>query len=142
MPRKRIIRLGNPETQMAVRRQNGGMAVRMICALALLCLGLAHRMPVLEAADQPLSLAYRLPDGSAPALCMAEGSRQAKRVEPDCDACRLASATILPEPPCFEIYSWAREAVATPSFGGQPSAGQLARAQTARGPPRMHSQNA
>lgn len=128
--------------QMARQRQSGGMAVRMICALALLCLGLAHKMPVLQSAAGPISLAYQLPDGTAPALCVADGSRQTKLVQPDCDACRPASSTVLPQPPFYQVFAWARVPVAARSFEGQGYAARLACVQMARGPPWMNRNTA
>lgn len=75
--------------------------IRLICVLALVMVGFAHK-PV--AAD-PVSVqfaAYILPDGKLPTLCLNDTSTQPGKDMPHdhgCDACRLAAAILMPEPP-------------------------------------------
>ncbi|MGY5774765.1 hypothetical protein [Rhizobium sp. LEGMi135b] len=80
-------------------------SARIICAVALLLVGFAHQ-PIIATADEisPSELAqYRLPDGSLPILCItykdADGKVHGKAYTPGCEACRIASATMLPTPP-------------------------------------------
>lgn len=79
--------------------------VRIMCALALLCLGLAHKPPVLATAGIPLTeiAAYVLPDGTLPVLCVT--SHDDGKAHPHdegrstgCEACRLNASVILPAP--------------------------------------------
>ncbi|NTJ61640.1 hypothetical protein G6M50_29095 [Agrobacterium rhizogenes] len=79
--------------------------VRILCAMALLSVGFAHQ-PIVAVADEisPIELAqYRLPDGSLPVLCVtykdADGKVHGKAFVPGCEACRIASAAVLPAPP-------------------------------------------
>ncbi|WP_337660048.1 hypothetical protein [Anderseniella sp. Alg231-50] len=75
---------------------------RLLCVIALLVVGFAHRVPA--ASPQPdidLS-AYALPDGTLPVICHTpagtdDGSGNAIFFS-DCEFCRLASAAILPSP--------------------------------------------
>lgn len=75
---------------------------RLLCVIALLFVGFAHRMPA--ASPQPdidLS-AYALPDGTLPVICQSstgtdDGSGSAIFFS-DCEFCRLAGAAILPIP--------------------------------------------
>jgi len=84
-------------------------SVRILCAVALLFVGFAHQ-PVVATADEisPLEIAqYRLPDGSLPILCItykdADGKVHGKAYAPGCEACRIASAAVLPTPPT-DVY--------------------------------------
>ena len=84
-------------------------SVRILCAVALLFVGFAHQ-PVVATADEisPLEIAqYRLPDGSLPILCItykdADGKVDGKAYAPGCEACRIASAAVLPTPPT-DVY--------------------------------------
>ena len=80
-------------------------SARILCAVALLFVGFAHQ-PIVATADEisPIELAqYRLPDGSLPVLCItykdADGKVHGKAYAPGCEACRIASAAMLPAPP-------------------------------------------
>jgi hypothetical protein len=80
-------------------------SLRIICAVALLFVGLAHQ-PMLAAVGEltPFELAqYRLPDGSLPVLCVtyrgADGKEHGKTFAPGCELCRIVAAVILPSPP-------------------------------------------
>lgn len=77
--------------------------LRILCAIALVCVGFAHRMPVAIASPSPQELAaYALPDGTMPVLCITQedGSahKQGSLADKSCDACRLSASTDLPQP--------------------------------------------
>lgn len=98
------------------------LGARILCAVALLFVGFAHQ-PVIATADEisPIELAqYRLPDGSLPILCItyrdADGKVHGKAYAPGCEACRIASAAMLPTPPseiCERLASARTETVVT-----------------------------
>jgi hypothetical protein len=77
--------------------------VRLICVIALVMVGFAHK----PAAAEPVSLrfaAYILPDGTLPTLCVTDNG--SPKSDPGgvlhdhgCDACRLSGAILMPEPP-------------------------------------------
>lgn len=81
--------------------------VRILCAVALLCLGFAHKAPVLAAPGGiPLNeiAAYVLPDGTLPVLCITSHDDGKSHPHEDgrgtgCEACRLNASVILPAPP-------------------------------------------
>ncbi|MGV1755532.1 hypothetical protein ACQZ6F_11565 [Rhizobium sp. A22-96] len=81
------------------------LLVRILCAIALLSVGFAHRPAVASAAElTPVELAqYRLPDGTLPVLCVTErtpdGKEHSKAYMPGCEACRISAAILLPTPP-------------------------------------------
>ncbi|MDK4705620.1 hypothetical protein PH562_25485 [Rhizobium sp. CNPSo 4062] len=95
-------------------------SARILCAVALLFVGFAHQ-PIIATADEisPIELAqYRLPDGSLPILCItykdADGKVHGKAYAPGCEACRIASAAMLPTPPteiCERLVSLHRQIV-------------------------------
>lgn len=76
--------------------------VRIMCALAVLLVGFAHKPPVLDNSQIPLSeiTQYVLPDGSLPVLCLPSEDGKAKHNHHDtgsgCEACRLAASVLLP----------------------------------------------
>jgi hypothetical protein len=78
--------------------------VRIICAIALLFVGLAHQPPVIDSPAIPFSeiANYTLPDGTLPDLCLsAEGDHGKHHGQPGstgCEACRLSTAMALPAP--------------------------------------------
>lgn len=83
---------------------DGRLAVRMLCALALLLVGFAHKPPVAAAhALTPAELSlYTLPDGTLPDLCLTSEDGGAKHdggtFGSGCEACRLSASVILPQP--------------------------------------------
>lgn len=91
--------------------------VRILCAVALLFVGFAHRPAVSIAAEPtPFELAqYRLPDGTLPVICVTErtpdGQEHSKAYMPGCEACRISAAVLLPAPPTdiCEHLTFARE---------------------------------
>jgi hypothetical protein len=93
-----------------------GVLVRILCALALLFVGLSHKPPALAAPTlTPAEIAaYTLPDGTLPVLCLPSEDGAGKNHSHDfgngCEACRLASAILLPAPPAIGGLAIAREA--------------------------------
>lgn len=82
--------------------------LRIVCAIALVCVGFAHRMPAAYAS--PLTqerAAYALPDGTIPVLCTPQedgsGGKKGSLADKGCDACRLSTSTDLPHPAILEI---------------------------------------
>ncbi|WP_097141761.1 hypothetical protein [Rhizobium subbaraonis] len=80
--------------------------LRIFCAIALLCVGFAHKPPVLPLAPSSLPIdevaQYVLPDGTLPVLCLPSEDGKAKHQDhtfgPGCEACRLSASIILPSP--------------------------------------------
>jgi hypothetical protein len=85
---------------MAGRQTAIAIAMRMICAVALLFLGLAHQAAAAVSHDEAdFQSGYVLPDGSIPILCIALRDSDGKIVlKRGCEVCRLAASTILPSP--------------------------------------------
>lgn len=131
--------MGYPEaeTEMMMSRSWNGKAIvlRMLCAVALLFLGLAHRPAVEIARPDPAVLAYQLPDGTAPDLCVPQGSEKHIVSYPACDACRLAASVILPPAPADIAYVVPRDAPVYSSPETVVVVHRADRATLARGPP-------
>lgn len=74
--------------------------LRILCVMLLVVAGLAHR-PAEARSFAPAGLAvYVLPDGSVSELCLpGEDGNSGKLGWQGCEACRIASGTILPLPP-------------------------------------------
>lgn len=78
--------------------------VRIICVLALLFVGFAHKPPVIDSGLIPLSeiAEYVLPDGTRPVLCLPSEDGKSKHdhqgMISGCEACRLTASVILPTP--------------------------------------------
>lgn len=77
-------------------------AIRMICVIALVLLGLAHR-PVVSSVPQlsPEEIAaLTLPDGTLPELCLPseDGKSKPHAGTSTCEACRIAATALLPTP--------------------------------------------
>ncbi len=93
---------------MGRRRTTGWQVwVRMLCALALLAVGFAHRAPVATAStptDPTIAYAaYVLPDGTLASLCETSDAKSADHKgpgqgNPGCEACRISASTVLPLP--------------------------------------------
>ena len=79
--------------------------VRMLCALALLMVGFAHKVPALDHGSIPLSeiAHYTLPDGTLPKLCLSSDHGATNHNDhgygSGCEACRLSASVLLPAPP-------------------------------------------
>lgn len=86
---------------MTRRRMTGwALCLRILCAVGLLFVGLAHR-PMLAAGPSPAELAaYVLPDGSLADLCINDTVDNRAKPAPmaRCEACRIVAATLLPAP--------------------------------------------
>ena len=79
------------------------LAVRMLCALALVFVAFAHQ-PVIAASNNQIDLAaYTLPDGTVPVLCLpgSDGDTEKGKhhADKDCEACRISASVHLPAPP-------------------------------------------
>jgi hypothetical protein len=78
--------------------------VRIICALALLFVGFAHKPPVTDSYPVPPTEVahYILPDGTLPVLCLPSQDGTIKHGHPDaasgCEACRLTTSVLVPSP--------------------------------------------
>ncbi|MEW9616138.1 hypothetical protein AB3G45_20180 [Shinella sp. S4-D37] len=85
---------------MTRRTQRWAACLRILCAVALLFVGFAHR-PASATAPTALELTqYVLPDGTLPDIClndMVDG--KTKHVTPvKCEACRIAGAMLMSAP--------------------------------------------
>lgn len=115
----------------------------MICTLAFLLLGFAHKPLVLETPIDEVgqSELYLLPDGTVPILCLQghqnEGHPTHQR-KVFCEACRLAGGSALPEPSRVLAPQWIEIRDPFASRGGEGwTRSGLAFAGSARGPPGM-----
>ena len=86
---------------MTRRMTRWAACLRILCAVALLSVGFAHRPVMAANAPSAAELAqYVLPDGTLPDLCldgMVDG--KAKHAMPGkCEACRIGSAMLVPAP--------------------------------------------
>lgn len=84
------------------------VVLRMFCAVILLSVGFAHRMPMAFATDSQ-SQAYALPDGTFADLCSVSPGQKPAKPLADCEACRLTAAVTLPVP-CDESWLISRVA--------------------------------
>ncbi|WJH41689.1 hypothetical protein N7E02_15485 [Aliirhizobium terrae] len=105
--------------------------VRLICALALIMIGFAHKPP---ASNHPVFnlaelAAYTLPDGTIPTLCITvtdddhtDHHQHDGHLAKGCEACRIAAAAALPSPSDHAHAGIVRSftAVAIPAYA-QPS---------------------
>lgn len=76
------------------------VCLRILCAVALLSVGFAHR-PALATQPSAFELAqYVLPDGTIADLCLNDVvDGKVKHVMPTkCEACRIGSAILMPAP--------------------------------------------
>nr|WP_316652236.1 hypothetical protein [uncultured Gellertiella sp.] len=78
------------------------MLVRLVCALALLSVGFAHRMPMPQA-DTPYEMAaFGLPDGTLPVLCLPGSTGDTHKdktvADKSCEACRISASVLLHTP--------------------------------------------
>ncbi|MBZ9653931.1 hypothetical protein [Phyllobacterium lublinensis] len=79
------------------------LAMRMLCAVALVFVAFAHNPVTAGSADQIDLAAYTLPDGTVPVLCLPGSGDQEQHKTAwhgtGCEACRLSASFILPVPP-------------------------------------------
>jgi hypothetical protein len=75
---------------------------RLLCVIALLFVGFAHKVPAVSPQPAVDLSAYALPDGTLPVIChtpTGTGEDGGNAVfSGDCEFCRLAGAAILPTP--------------------------------------------
>jgi hypothetical protein len=75
--------------------------LRLICVVALMMAGFAHKPPP-AMPRQVQFAAYVLPDGKLPTLCLNDSATDPQKGalhDYGCDACRLAASILMPEPP-------------------------------------------
>lgn len=85
---------------MGRRATSWALGLRILCAVALLFLGLAHR-PAMAALHGPLDIAaYTLPDGTLADICVNDRVDGKAKAGPaaGCEACRIGNAMLLPLP--------------------------------------------
>ncbi|MGX5666546.1 hypothetical protein ACWKW9_11290 [Rhizobium daejeonense] len=84
-------------------RSSGSISqfMRILCAIALLSVGFAHRVPDVYAADI-VTAATQLPDGTIPDLCLAASQdgigKSGYHLNRSCEACLVSGAIVLPLP--------------------------------------------
>lgn len=75
--------------------------LRILCAIALLSVGLVHKPPEMRT-GQDVAVVLALPDGTIPSLCLpgavTREGQQTARHGGGCDACIISAAVILPRP--------------------------------------------
>lgn len=118
-------------------RQGLAIYVRMLCALAVLLLGLGHQPPAFAAASliPDVESVAMLPDGSLPELYLSGMPEKHGTVEKRCEVCRLAQAFLLPPP---ADLGWLRAgAAAVPPLSFRPAVapGHDWQSAAPRGPP-------
>ncbi len=78
-----------------------GLLLRIMCAIAFVCIGFAHKLPV-QASQITADLAqYTLPDGTLPVLCLPTDDGHSKTdhgLGSGCEACRLTATSLVPTP--------------------------------------------
>lgn len=91
---------------MAMANRRFNILLRALCAIAFVCIGLAHKPPHVSAqtlSSKDLAL-YTLPDGTLPVLCLPTDDGHGGHGDGDhglgtgCEACRLTAAALLPVP--------------------------------------------
>lgn len=90
---------------MRLRGANWAVILRTLCAIALLSLGMSHRVPVTTSLYPATELSnYVLPDGTIPELCHSlddektHGSGRHDTVAAVCEACRIVAGILIPAP--------------------------------------------
>ncbi|MCM2401706.1 hypothetical protein NBH20_11100 [Rhizobium sp. S153] len=73
------------------------LLMRMLCAIAILSLGLAHKPPQVMAAAIGTA-ALVLPDGTYADICVSHSAIKHPSATLYCEACMLAGSTLLPQP--------------------------------------------
>jgi hypothetical protein len=78
--------------------------IRIVCVVALVLLGLAHRppLPVAPTLSSAEIALLTLPDGTLPELCLPgadqDGKSKSHTTASDCEACRISAGIVLPPP--------------------------------------------
>lgn len=83
------------------------IVLRILCAVAILFLGLGHQPLGLPQRQGYDAAAYVLPDGSQATLCVTVGDDNGKpaALKSNCEVCRLAASVMLPVP---DADAWIR----------------------------------
>ena len=122
---------------MTVKWNNAMAWLRILCAVLLVSAGLAHR-PLAAQPLPPQGIAvYVLPDGSLADLCVpGDYGQKGKLIWHGCEACRIASSILIPEPP-IESASIERTEIATDFASVRPTPAALPfhAGASPRGPP-------
>ena len=125
-----------------------GMAgwLRIVCAVALLCIGFFAHMPPSVGQAQPSSLElahYALPDGTLPVLCLPgdEGGPDGDAgMGKGCAACRLGADFALPMPQGMAAWLFPRVEHGVPPAQDQASGRRLVPANASpRAPPSVRT---
>lgn len=101
------------------RLQQWAFVLRILCVVALVSVGLTHKIPVFASSlEEHLELSsYELPDGTFPIFCLTDvgdpTSKQPQSSRSGCDACRISGSVILPAPECGAISRLLRANVLT-----------------------------
>lgn len=78
-----------------------GVLLRIMCAIAFVCVGFAHK-PLVQTPQITGDLAqYTLPDGTLPVLCLPTDDGHSKTdhgLGSGCEACRLTATSLVPTP--------------------------------------------
>ncbi|WP_137155534.1 hypothetical protein [Rhizobium sp. FKL33] len=82
-----------------IDRLNVAITLRFLCALAVAMIGFAHK-PVFAAQPYGYEVSV-LPDGEIATMCLSSPNPGGKKTVAgsSCEACRLSSACLSPEPP-------------------------------------------
>lgn len=125
---------------MARPATSWALMLRILCAVALLSVGLAHE-PVSAAPTLVDLAAYTLPDGTIPDICiddMVDGKEKIHRPDGACEACRIGGAMLLPLPAMSDgLPALVREAAARPRAGPVLSARHERPGAAPRAPPAL-----
>lgn len=88
------------------QRETANRLTRLLCVLALLFLGFAHKPPQMPNGLSIIqSASYLLPDGSYPEICDESGNLAAQKgghgplhAASHCEACLISASSLLPPP--------------------------------------------
>ncbi|MGV8936849.1 MAG: hypothetical protein ACOH2J_06970 [Allorhizobium sp.] len=94
---------------MTAFRQVWTGGLRFLCVLALLSLAFAHKPPQVVATFVATA-SLQLPDGSYADLCVGDHGLKHSSANPQCEACRLSAAVLLPVP---DTGSWLKSTFAS-----------------------------
>ena len=82
-------------------RSGMSAVMRLMCAISLVAITFAHVQGLASGYGVGGSVAYVLPDGTVPALCLPDpgGDRNGSTGLEHCEFCRIVSAVVVPEAP-------------------------------------------
>lgn len=89
---------------MSALRARFTLTVRILCVIALMLVGVSHKLAAFGPAPNADLASYALPDGTLPVLCLSgqvsDPDNSADLLE-TCEFCRIAAAVILPDHPAI-----------------------------------------